>query len=1166
MAEWLDADGRAIDNIVFNEVQTANAGQFLDTSWNYGGWVELFNNGTSTADLNNCWISDDPQNLKKIQIIQPTPVKPGGVCVLWFDHFSNIFRHQIDLKLDCDGGTLLLSDITGKELTRLDYPAALVRNSWARMEDGLGEWAWTDMPSPSATNNHSDFASKRLEPPVLSHDSHVFSKSFTLTIDIPDGAILRYTDDGTTPTRTHGMTNTTGSILVTRSRVFRFTLFKNGFLASPVVTRTFIRKDKDFSLPIVSVVTAPENLYSDSIGIFIKGTTKKVGNTDNWDMDWDRPVNFEYLNEEGVSLLSQEADISRSGGLSRTFTPCTFKVTAKKKYEGMNTLNYPFFADKPFLKHKTLVVRGGGNDNLCRMKDACLQSIVRTSGLDVDAQDYQPVCHYINGVYKGTMNLREPSNKHYVYANYGLEEDEIDLFEVNAASAYGQKCGTADAWKKLLKLCEDAADDETYKQITELLDVDEFCNYMAVETYLYNNDWPQNNQKGWRPAMENGKFRFILFDLDLCFGNSDFVPYYGESPFDCFESRQWFTPMGVELVPMFVSLLKNDTFRKHFIDTFCLVAGSVFEPSRCEALILEYASRVYPMQILDDNGYNRNVSPWESANFLISQLGSGRPSQMCRLLRDYPLMGLGDVAPQSLKLSSNIPQARLQVNGQTVPTSRFNGEVFPPVTLTVSAPSGYRFAGWKKLQGFLHTESTTLFAQRSSWKYHDDGSLDGVNWMDDGYAETGWANARAPFGYSDNNAGITTKLGFGANAKNKYPTYYFRKTFTLKEKPGEYDSFLLKYTVDDGFAVYINGEEARRVNLPGGTLSYNSFASNSVGTEPLTGSISLPGNLFREGNNVIAVEVHNVSGASTDIHWDCSLSRVVPVGDEEKGYVCTDESYTMPTVSGTLEVQACYEPVSPHGQGGTQGPLVVINEVSAGNSVYVNEYFKRNDWVELYNITDEDVDLSGAYLSDDLNDPHKYCITDEERRINTTVPSNGFLIVWCDKLESKSQLHAPFKLSNEDNACVLLTAADGSWSDTLVYCRHDGAESVGRFPDGNRSVYRMYRPTIGEQNKMNRYTVAWHSDNTQDGIEEKYISHSGELGIVLRDGMLHVRNEESLGVLLEIFTVGGVNTMTCRLSMDGGRTAVSTSLLAPGTYIAKVTDPTGNSCSIKFKK
>ena len=83
---------------------------------------------------------------------------------------------------------------------------------------------------------------------------------------------------------------------------------------------------------------------------------------------------------------------------------------------------------------------------------------MQTSGIDVDVQAYQPAHEFINGEYIGVLNVREPNNKHYVYANYGWDDDEIDQWEMSPDSGYVQKCGTPDVYNELCDvLSPDAA-------------------------------------------------------------------------------------------------------------------------------------------------------------------------------------------------------------------------------------------------------------------------------------------------------------------------------------------------------------------------------------------------------------------------------------------------------------------------------------------------------------------------------------------------------------------------------------------------------------------------------------------------------------------------------------------------------------------------------------
>ena len=1001
---------QTVSALRINEVMAANVDRFYDPSGNYGGWIEIYNPTIKELNLQNLWVSDDPQKPKKLRIAHSTPVPAKGFAVLWFDHYDGVFApNQLNMKLDAEGGAICLSTSVGRVIHSVSYPPATPRSSYLCQPDGGTSWTLAANPTPGASNDTVIGCSQRLPAPEVSHPSQIFTRSFKIGVEVPEGCTLRYTTDGSTPTLINGYTATSDSFTVARTRVFRFALFREGCLSSPVVTRSYIKRDKQFTLPVLSLVTDPDHLYGSTTGVFVKGSNGRrgKGTSDrcNWNMDWDRPVNVELFDPvSGSECLNIEADLSRCGGHSKGFTPMSFKVKASKVYEGRNYLNYQFFSDRPYLKHKALQIRCGGNDYLCRIQDAALQSIVRESGIDMDLQNYQPICHYINGNYMGTINMREPNNKHNVYANHGLDDDEIDLFEIDCDSCYVQMCGTGDAWQKLRKLSAQAADPEVYSQIEQLLDIDECCNYMAVEMYLGNTDWPQNNCKGWRPIAENGKFRFILFDLDLTFYHTD--------PFSVFESRQWYTfcelfdvpgvkhyTREVELVPIFLGLLKNENFRKRFTDTFCLVAGSVFLPDRCKALIDQYVRRVEDMQLISSGYSGRNVSPRSTADELINKL-SHRPSALYSSLERYSRLSIWSSSRQEVTLSANIPSAVIEVNGQKVPQCYFEGQLYAPVQLTAGAPRGYRFVGWKVLDA-------------------------------------------------------------------------------------------AKLTLDN-------------------TIVVNANAGDVVSTSP---SLSIP--------------------------------RCVT------GY----------------RLQACFEREDKPGL-----PQVFINEVSAGNSVFVNEYFKKNDWVELYNPTDHDIDLAGMYLSDDVSMPQKYRIPLATEDLSTILPANGYRVVWCDKQEAQTQLHASFKLDNADGQLVMLTASDNSWADTLAYCAHDGMQSVGRYPDGSDSVYLFYRPTIGAPNHAGYYAERIHVVPLLPGGDPSAIqlaaspqsqSHDGGLGLALRGHSLHISDETHGSATLCVYNLQGQQVMLTNLDLSQGSASVSLLVLSPGPYIATLSAPDSRQCRVK---
>lgn len=1052
--------------LIINEICTANIDQNVDPSYNYGAWLELYNPTNATISISNWRFSDDPENLRKACMRGTTTVPSKGYALVWFDHYDPKYgTKMVDMKPDVDGGTLYISDNSGQLLLTLDYPEAVARCSWARTSLDADTWSYCSAPTPGRANAGS-YCMERLAAPEVDRDSYVGSGSVRFNVTIPEGCTLRFTTDGSTPTLTNGNTSTTGTFAPSSTMLYRFRLFADGYLPSPVVMRSFIKSTYNIDLPIVSISGTQSNFYSANMGIFTQGNNGRPGrgHSDkcNWNMDWERPAFFEYFAPNGTLLFSQEVALERCGGWSRAWQPWSFKIKANKVFEGQSWLAYPFFDEKPYVKNKTLQIRNGGNDNGCRIKDAALQQIVARAGLDVDYQAYQPVAHFVNGVYKGSINMREANNRHFVYSNYGFDDEDLDQFEIGPDSGYYQSCGTKESFNRLIALSKQCGSTDVMPQISQLLDIDSYCNYMAVELYLGNWDWPQNNVKGYRPRFEDGKFRFILFDLDGAFNLST-------NAFSTFQGKQIYTfdqlydaPVSryynveIEFVSLFLNLLNDSSFRKRFTDAFCLVAGSVFEPVRCKEIVNELANRVAQTQGTVST-WSGPESPWSTANDVISHLSSSRQSSMVSALRSYSKMQLTGKTAQKLVLKSSQREARILYNGQPVPDNYFNGQIFAPVTLTASAPAGYVFAGWKNSS----SSANTILANNATWRYYDKGSLDGRSWQSTTYNDASWLSGKAPLGYFvGGNRNYGTTISYGSDANNKRPTYYFRTTVDLPAQPASSDDFTLNFTVDDGFIIYVNGQEAGRYNMPSGNVSYSTYASTYAQGNPDTGSMTLDASLFHAGSNLLAVEVHNNSGNSTDIYWSASLSHSTITGGT---LVCETPDYTLPA-TGSLNVVACFEPIAPDASNPL--PPVVINEVSAANSIYVCDYLKKHDWLELYNTTSEPIDLTGMYLTDKVGKPQKWQISAEGSEASTVIPAHGYKLIWCDKLASDRELHAPFLLGNEDNSQVMLSAEDGSWKSVLTYSAHEGTSSVGRYPDGADQVYLMTRTTPGSTNQV----------------------------------------------------------------------------------------------------
>ena len=1031
--------------IIINELMAANVGTVMSPAYNFDSWIELYNPTEQSINLAGMYLSGRPNALTYWQLpadIGSIPAK--GYKVVWLGS-NDILETQAPFHLDCDGGTIYLSDKDGQLVTSADYPEAMSRTSWARKTDGGDEWGWTATPTPGASNATSAFASERLAAPVVSVGSQLFTGTLNVKVDIPKGTTLMYTTDGSLPTlqtNSNCQESKDGLFTVTRTTNYVFRLFQNGRLPSVPVTRSFIQTTNEYTIPIVSIV-GDERYFTDPMwGIDVKGTNGITGNGRddpvNWNQPWDRPVNFSYISPTEGMLFNQDVNVSISGGWTRSNSPRSMKLKSNKVFDGLNHLDYPFFPEqKPYIRSKTLLVRNGGNDvySGSRFMDPALTTIIHRSGIDIDVQSFVQVAEYVNGKFKGVLNLREPNNDKFVYANWGYDDEEIDMFENDKF-----KNGNDEAYQRLVDLSERINDEGVYDEVKTLLDIDEFTNYMAAELFIGNDDWPNNNVKAYR-SQHDGRFRFVCFDLDYSFNIWDHTL---KSSLDGYK---W-----VKMVQMFLNLLQHDEYRRKFIDTFCIVGGSVFERERATAIVNEMANAMRPMSQYDGK------LPDNSANKIKEKLKT-RVDEMTRQLQQYQPMQLSGVSRQKVQLSADIEGATLTVNGIKVPYAYFNGYLFAPVRLEAQAPVGYTFAGWKKTSG----STVSISGYGDAWKYYDKGELP-ANWHNATFNDATWSSGYAPLGYKME--GVKTTVSYGSDPQQKNPTTYFRKTFSLNAEPTATDAFLLNYQVDDGCVVWVNGQEAARVNMRSGTVNYTTFSQTYAADDPMTGTINLSPTLFKKGNNVIAVEVHNTSYTSGDLFWTGELLTTMGASSDEE--LIADAVIDLPS-DATVSLTATFDRAL-SGSPAEGTPLVRINEVSPDNDIYVNEYFKRDDWVELYNTTDKPIDVEGMYLTDNPEKPQKYQITKSDTQASTIIPAHGYLIIWCDKRNTKTQLFSQFKLEKEGDE-LLLTAADGSWTDRFVYPEVKSDETVGRYPDGADDVYTMNVPTIAKANLYSSYSL-----------------------------------------------------------------------------------------------
>lgn len=170
-------------------------------------------------------------------------------------------------------------------------------------------------------------------------------------------------------------------------------------------------------------------------------------------------------------------------------------------------------------------------------------------------------------------------------------------------------------------------------------------------------------------------------------------------------------------------------------------------------------------------------------------------------------------------------------------------------------------------------DNIQLVGSKATWKYLDDGSSpEGWNALD--FNDAKWKSGSAQLGYGDGDE--ITEISFGPDAKDKYPTTYFRKTFSM-DNPEDTIKLTLRLLRDDGAVVYINGVEVVRSNMPAGDITSKTLAGSGIGggAESTFYEYALYSDALVKGKNLVAVEVHQSDKGSSDLSFDMDLTAVV---------------------------------------------------------------------------------------------------------------------------------------------------------------------------------------------------------------------------------------------------------------------------------------------------
>lgn len=413
--------------------------------------------------------------------------------------------------------------------------------------------------------------------PYFSTEGGFYTDALTLTLTLPeglpDGSVIRYTTNGSAPTRSSTVYRDALSILKSADSVLtlRAACFdQDGNRLGAVVTQTYLRVAQREGMWTIAISVAEKDLNA-----MTSRVNEKI----------EKPAHVEIVTPEGERVISQDAGLRLFGGSSRSLAQKSFKLIARKDgyfgedvaYTGKGSFAYPLFSDRIIRagekagqvlgKYDSFILRNGGNDSLLSTAaDPTAPTLIRDGLSNNFAQKWAPCVDvslsqfaivYINGEYYGILDMRENLNEDYVKRVYDVDDDDVVILKSELDTSRhcfrhdnGAYCRFCNVWfyyetdenevaqaamQEWIDLCKQAttglfldseAQAELYASLSEKIDMESFLQYMALNLYLCNTDWPYNNVKFWKYTGEpiegieitDGKWRFMTRDMDMCFG------------------------------------------------------------------------------------------------------------------------------------------------------------------------------------------------------------------------------------------------------------------------------------------------------------------------------------------------------------------------------------------------------------------------------------------------------------------------------------------------------------------------------------------------------------------------------------------------------------------------------------------------------------------------
>jgi uncharacterized protein YaiE (UPF0345 family) len=902
-----------------------------------------------------------------------------------------------------------------------------------------------------------------------------YSSPFQLTLTSSGGQQIRYTTNGTAPTVSTG-TVYSGPISISTTSVIRV-IGVSGGVATPVQTHSYIFLNDVIRQP-ANIAGWPNNSYALGSGNatavhdyemdpdvvnnplysadIIQGlqdiptmsiVLDKASFQSMYDGDIEVPASAEIMyaaspssNEQFDVGIEAHSHLRLKRSMRLTFSNSNNGTGIQSKIFKNAPLNASS-ATEQFFKGK-IVLRAGNNRSWARnwnpdRTEYTRDEWYRNTQLAVSGTgSHGTFVHlYVNGLYWGLYNPAERPDAGYQAKYFGGNYEDWLSYDSDGvrsgdATRYNYMAGTL--------VNKDMTVSANYEEMKQYLDVDNFIDYLMITWMTGMTDWPNNNfQAGNRNNPTTTPTKYFAWDCewswDVTNGSNNGAWVHPD-----FKSNQSLANATSLLAKLWHSLRRNPEFMNQFanrVNRSCFNNGALTDAasiSRWNTLNNFIDKAIIAESARWGDGINDGVTRTRNGHWLpevnrVRDLMQGNVQRFINALRAegyYPLL--------SAPLFSR--EGGVTTSGTQLTISNPNGTGTIYYTLNGNDPKAAN--GGLANGATAYTGAITITGESTTVKAR---VYDGTNWSALHEGVFFYPQLKINEFLASNSLGIVDELGVHED---------WIEIYNKGSQPVDIGGMYITDLLSNPTLYQIPATDPSKTTIPA-----NGHLLLWADNEPAQGVLHVNVKLSAGGEAIgLAMMVDGVPTYLDQITFGAQ-SADVSTGSFPDGST-NIRTFTTPTPGA--------QNVLPQLSG------VYINEVVVSNTTGITDANGDHDgWIEIHNKNANPVNIGGLYFTNNTGTPLLYQFPTNAAAV-TTIPANGFIILWADNQTSQGALHLPFTL-NSAGGVLALVNNDGlapAILDQLQYPSTAVNTSTGRYPDGSANLKPFATPTPSAANTL----------------------------------------------------------------------------------------------------